>query len=377
MFPCVSALLAVTVLMVVGTLTPLAHADMSITSAPWGQLPDGKAVTLYTLSNSHGMTARISDFGGLLVELIVPDKAGKPVDVVLGKDSLKDYLAGHPFFGVLVGRYANRIAGGTFSIDGKSYSIPKKGKHAIHGGPEGFDKKVWAAETSQFGNSVSLVLKLASPDEDMGFPGKMEAQVTYTLDDESRLSIDYSATCDQPTIVNLTNHSYFHLGGQGAGDVLSHELVLHADSFTATDADLIPTGELMPVKDTPLDFTEMHPLGERITADFPALQHGGGYDHNYVLSSKEEGMKPCARVRHPGTGIVMEVQTTQPGVQLYTANGMKDTAGKNGARYPKHGGFCLETQHYPDSPHQPSFPSTVLRPGQSYEQTTTFQFSIE
>jgi aldose 1-epimerase len=351
----------------------LSAANLSVEVSPWGKLEDGREVQLYTLRNAGGMEARMTNYGAMLVSLKVPDAQGQVVDVVLGKETLAEYLAGHPCFGCTVGRYANRIAWGKFTLDGVEHHITTKSKHAIHGGLQGFDKRLWKASPQQGADAVALVLEYASANGEEGFPGEVKAQVTYRLDEQNQLTVDYGATTDQPTVINLTNHSYFNLAG--GGDVLSHELTLHADLYTATDADLIPTGEILPVKNTPLDFTSAHALGQRIKADFPALKYGHGYDHNYLLRGYEKpGLKPCALVRNPSNGLCLEVQTTHPAVQLYTANHMKKVQGKGGQTYGAHAGFCLETQHCPDSPNHPSFPSTVLRPGQQYQQQTVFRF---
>jgi aldose 1-epimerase len=361
-------------LLSIGILFTMSFAIFATESSqqPWGTLPDGQAVSLYTLKNSKGMEVRIMDYGGIIVDLLVPGKEGKQVDVNLGKDSLKDYLAGHPGFGALIGRYANRIAHGKFSIDGQNYQIRTKSKHALHGGLVGFDDRVWKAEHSHTADAATLKLHLVSADGEEGFPGELTVDVTYTLDETNTLAIDYKARTNKPTIINLTNHAYFNLAGEGSGNVLDHELTLHCDEFTLTDDDLIPTGKLAPVKGTPMDFTTAHTLGERIEADYQPLKQGKGYDHNFVV--RGSGLRPCALVRHPGSGLSMEVMTTSPGVQLYTANHMKGVKGKNGHVYESWHGFCLETQHYPDSPNHPAFPTAVLRPDSVYQQRTSFRF---
>lgn len=352
---------------------------MKATSEPWGKTSKNEAVTLFTLTNGN-VEARITNFGGIIVSLKVPDRSGKMADVVLGKDSLSDYEAGHPFFGTITGRYANRIANGSFQIDGTTYQINRRGDkgHSLHGGVEGFDKKVWAAEAvTKEGDAVGVVMRYTSADGEEGFPGELKCVVSYWLTKEQTLRIDYEATTSKPTVLNLTNHSYFNLGGHDSGDILDHELTLFADRYTLTDGNLIPTGQIAPLAGTPLDFSMPTRIGDRIDDDFEALKFGLGYDHNYILSATGAGLKPCARVRDPKSGRVMEVQTTCPAVQLYTANHMKEVAGKAGAVYPKRAAFCLETQHYPDSPNHSNFPSTLLRPGESYRQSTTFRFSAE
>lgn len=352
---------------------------MNVSTEPWGKTKENEAVTLFTLENG-GIKVRLINLGGIIVSIMAPDRQGKLADVVLGKDSLAEYEAGHPFFGPITGRYANRIANGSFSIDGQTFQIAKRkgSQHALHGGVEGFDKKVWDAETvTKDGEVVGVVMRYTSADGEEGFPGELKCVVSYWLTKDQTLRIDYEATTSSPTVVNLTNHSYFNLGGHDSGDILDHVLTLHADRYTATDKDLIPTGKLVALDGTPLDFRAATRIGERIDADFEALDFGSGYDHNYVLAAAGEGLKPCARVIDPRSGRVMEVQTTCPAVQLYTANHMKEVAGKAGAVYGKRAAFCLETQHYPDSPNHPHFPSTLLRPGESYRQSTTFRFSVE
>jgi aldose 1-epimerase len=350
-------------------------AAPSGSSQSWGSMPDGTAVELYTLSSGKGMHATVTTYGGILVDLVVPDREGKPVDVNLGKADLAGYLAGHPGFGAIIGRYANRIGGGKFTLNGKECSIPKKGKHALHGGLQGFDKKVWKAGLETAADKVMLHLTYTSADGEEGFPGKLQVSVTYTLTADHALDIAYTAATDKPTVVNLTNHSYFNLGGEGSGDVLGHELTLYADRYTPTDDDLIPTGEVLKLKGTPMDFSTMHLIGDRIGADFLPLLQGKGYDHNYVLASIELGLKPCAKVKHPGTGIVMQVDTTQPAVQLYTGNHLNKVSGKKGHSYDARSGFCLETQHYPDSPNRVTFPTTTLLPGEQYSHRTVFRFT--
>jgi aldose 1-epimerase len=296
------------------------------------------------------------------------------VDVNLGKDDLAGYLAGHPGFGALIGRYANRIANASFVLDGQSVKIDSKSKHALHGGVKGFDDHVWRSKAAASPKAATLALSLTSPDGDQGFPGKVEVEVVYSLDDTNTLSIDYTAKSDKATVINLTNHAYFNLAGEGSGDILDHVLTLHADRYTPTDAELIPTGEIASVDGTPLDFRSATLIGQRIDADFQALKFGKGYDHNFILASSAEGLKPCAEVCHPASGLCMEVRTTLPAVQLYTANMMKDVPGKKGKVYATRSGFCLETQHYPDSPNHENFPSVVLRPDSVYHHSTTFRF---
>lgn len=336
----------------------------------FGRTPDGTAVELFTLTNGQGLTAKVMTYGAILTELWAPDQAGRMADVVLGFDRLEGYVAGHPFFGATVGRVANRIAGGRFTLGGREYRIPvNNGPNSLHGGERGFDKAVWRAEPVSSGEGLAVRFSHRSPDGDQGFPGSLEASVVYTLTEQNELRLDYTATTDQDTPVNLTNHSYFNLAGHASGDVLRHELTLAAERFTPADDTLIPTGEIRSVKGTPLDFTHPHPIGARI-AEVP-----GGYDHNMVLDSGGETLALAARAYEPGSGRVMEMLTTEPGVQFYTANFLDGSVkGKGGAAYPKHGAFCLEAQHFPDSVHQPNFPSVILSPGQVYTQTTIYRF---
>jgi aldose 1-epimerase len=352
----------------------LLSSHATITSEPWGKSPMGEPVMLHTLRNRRGMEARITDWGGIIVSLKVPDRAGKLSDIVLGFDSLEPYLGKHPHFGCITGRYANRIGGAAFMLDGAEYQVTaNSGKNHIHGGRVAFDQKVWKPRIDQ--TAQALELSYTSEDGEEGFPGKLDCTVTYTLTEEGALRIDYRATTDKPTVVNLTNHSYFNLAGEGSGDVLGHEVMIPADRFTATDNDLIPTGELENLVGTALDFTQPHLIGDRIEVPFKPLQQGLGYDHNYVLNGS--GMKLAARVREPKSGRIMEVHTTDPGVQLYTGNHLKGTVGKSGHVYAKRHGFCLETQKFPDSPNKPQFPSATLRPGETYLHTTIFRFSYE
>jgi aldose 1-epimerase len=308
----------------------------------------------------------------------VPDRNGKLDDVVLGFDNLESYLKGHPLFGAVVGRVANRIGGAKFTLDGQEYKLAaNNGRNSIHGGRRGFDKVVWQGEPVAAQDGVAIKLSYRSSDGEEGFPGNLSVALTYTLTNQNELRLDYTATTDKPTPVNLTNHSYFNLAGAGsAGDVLGHELMLAADQYTPADNELIPTGEIKPVAGTPLDFTKPTPIGARI--EQLRERPYGGYDHNYVLNSGGKALALGARVYEPKTGRVMEMSTTQPGVQLFTANGMSGKLkGKGGAAYPRHGGFCLETQHFPDSVNKPNFPSVILRPGVTYRQTTVFKFSTK
>lgn len=351
--------------------------NMGITSEVWGS-HDGKRVELFTMENKNGVEARITNYGGILVSLEVPDRKGEFGDVVLGFDTLKDYETRNPFFGATTGRYANRIARGRFTLDGAEYKLAvNNGPNSLHGGKVGFDKKVWAAKKIYRSNAVGLELTYTSPDGEEGYPGTLHCQVTYLLTNSNELRIEYSATTDKATVVNLTNHSYFNLAGEGSGPVLDHQIMIHADYFLPTDDNLIPTGEKAGLAGTPMDFTQMRRIGDRIGENYLPLKQGLGYDHCYVLSSGR-GLKTAAKVREPKSGRVMTVETTEPAVQLYTSNHMKRLAGcKNGHAYDFRGALCLETQHYPDSPNHPDFPSTVLRPGDTYQQTTVYKFSVE
>ncbi len=347
---------------------------MKIESKSFGQMPDGSDVKIHTLTNRKGMVAKITEFGAILTEVWVPDRAGQLTNVVLGFDNLPQYLKGHPFFGATTGRVANRIAKGKFTLDGKDYTLAvNNGPNHLHGGLKGFDKKLWKSralpETDQ---SVAVEFNYTSPDGEEGYPGTLVVKVTYTLTDDNELRIDYEATTDKATIVNLTNHSYFNLGGSGS--ILDHVLQINADRYTATDSGLIPTGELAPVKGTGLDFTQPRRIGDRI-GDYESLAKG--YDHNFVLNHGGGKLGLAARVREPKSGRVMEVSTTEPGVQLYTANHLDaKTTGVGGVKYGQHQAFCLETQHFPDSINQPAFPSVVLRPGQTFKSATVHKFSV-
>ena len=342
-----------------------------LTKSPFGAMPDGTPVHLFTLTNGQGLVAKITNYGTIITELRVPDRHGRLGDVVLGFDNLAQYLQGHPCFGCTVGRVANRIAKGRFTLDGQTCALAiNDGPNHLHGGLMGFDKSVWNAEPLA---GAAVKFTHTSPDGDEGYPGNLAVTVAMTLTDDNALRLDYTATTDRATPVNLTNHSYFNLAG--SGDILGHELTLTADRYTPADATLIPTGEIKPVRGTPLDFTEPTPIGAR----FSQLQTGPtGYDHNYVLNSGGGRLALAARVVEPKSGRLMEVHTTEPGVQFYTGNFLDGTLiGKGGVVYRQHAGFCLETQHFPDAVNQPQFPSVILRPGQTYRQTTIHQFSTQ
>jgi aldose 1-epimerase len=343
--------------------------------APFGTV-DGKEVFLYTLRNTSGMEARITNYGGIVVSLSVPDRSHKSGDVVLGYDSLSGYLKATPYFGAIVGRYGNRIGKARFTLDGKEYTLKANdGANTLHGGLKGFDKVVWVADETTPATQSVLALSYTSRDGEEGYPGNLKASVVYTVTDSNELRIDYQASTDMPTVLNLTHHSYFDLAGAGTGGILSHELMLNADRFTPIDSGLITTGELKQVEGTPMDFRTPVEIGSRIGVKDRQLEFGRGYDHNWVLNRTGEGLSLAARVSEKTSGRVMEVWTTEPGIQFYSGNFLDGTCiGKGGRAYTYRTGFCLETQHFPDSPNKPSFPSTVLRPGEKFSSTTVYRF---
>ncbi|MCI1186711.1 galactose-1-epimerase [Hymenobacter sp. DH14] len=346
------------------------------TSASFGKALDGTEIQLFTLTNKQGAKAAITNYAGTLVSLMMPDKDGKMGDVVLGFDSVSDYQSpafrkANPYIGALIGRYGNRIAKGKFTLDGKQYQLPtNNGANSLHGGKTGYDQRIWEATPGTSAEGQTLTLKYLSKDGEEGYPGNLQITVVYTLTDANALQIDYTATTDKATVVNLTNHAYFNLSHGVSKDILAHKVTIPADRYTVVDADLIPTGELRPVKGTPFDFTTPHAIGERIA------QVPGGYDHNWVLNNTT-GQHSAATVYDPASGRTMEVTTDQPGIQFYTGNFLDGTLkGKGGTVYGKHAGFCLETQHFPDSPNQPKFPSTVLKPGETYHTVSTYTFGV-
>jgi len=368
--------------MLMTTLAPLGATPKSGSTEkkPFGKTPDGQPIDLYVLTNKNGVEAAITNYGGAVVSLKVPDRNGKFADVVLGYDSLDGYVNDKSYFGAIVGRYGNRIGHAQFSLDGKTYTLAKNnGENSLHGGIKGFNKAVWAAKELPVKNGQSLELTYLSKDGEEGFPGNLHVRVVYTLTDSNELKIEYSATTDKKTVVNLTNHTYFNLAGPGSGDILGHQLVIEADKFTPVDASLIPTGEFRDVQGTPLDFRKATAIGARIDQDDEQLKLGHGYDHNFVLRRAAGApISLAARVAEPNTGRVLEVWTTEPGVQFYTGNFLDGTArGKGGLTYARRSAFCLETQHFPDSPNQPKFPSVVLNPGEKYSTTTTYKFTTE
>jgi aldose 1-epimerase len=364
-----------------------------VSSEPWGVTPEGDSITLFTLTSGSGLTVRVADWGGIVTQVLVPDRDGRLADVVLGHDSLAAYVAGTPYFGAIVGRYANRIAEGRFALDGRTYRLAtNNGVNHLHGGIRGFDKRHWDALVVRSGpvpggtldvpgaGRASVVLSRTSEDGEEGYPGRLEAELAITLTSGDEVRFDYEATADAPTVVNLTHHGYWNLAGHDSGDILGHELDVRADRFTPVDAGLIPTGELRSVEGTPFDFRDPTPIGLRIGADDEQLRRGGGYDHNFVLDdwTGDRTLRLAARLRDPGSGRTMEVLTTEPGIQLYSGNFLDGSdVGKGGAVYGHRSGLCLETQHFPDSPNRSAFPSTVLRPGETYRSTTVYRFRTD
>jgi len=340
----------------------------------FGMTSNGERVELYTLTNVNGLEARIMTYGGIVVSLKIPDRNGKLGDVVLGYDALDAYLKNNPYFGAIIGRYGNRIGKATFSLNRKSYALSKNnGENMLHGGNKGFDKVVWKAREVNTRNGVALSLTYLSKDGEEGFPGNLAVTVVYTLTNTNALRIDYSATTDKTTVINLTHHSYFNLAGEG--DILKHELMINAGRFTPVDSGLIPTGERRLVKGTPMDFTEPTAIGARIDQQDEQLRFGKGYDHNWVLNKSSGALALAARVYEPGSGRVMEIRSTEPGIQFYSGNFLDGSiTGKGGRVYQHRYGFCLETQHFPDSPNHAEFPTTILRPGERYQTRTVFRF---
>jgi aldose 1-epimerase len=358
-------------------LAQAASSKSGVQQQPFGT-HDGRPITLYTLTNSHGVEVRAMNYGGIIVSLRVPDRKGELGDIVLGHETLDGYVPNPPYFGAIVGRYANRIANGTFTLDGKTYTLPKNdGPNTLHGGVDRtFNKVVWDGEAIAGKNAVAFTY--LSKDGEEGFPGNLKVKVSYTLNDNNELVIDYEATTDKATPINVSQHSYFNLAGEGNGDILSHEIMINADRFTPVDKNLIPTGELRPVKGTPFDFTTPTRIGTRIDENYEQLVLGHGYDHNFVINRKGSGLELAARVYEATSGRLMEVSTTQPGVQFYTGNFLDGTiTGKHGHVYKHRYGLCLETQHFPDSPNHKDFPSAILRPGETFHQTTVFKFSTK
>ena len=358
-----------------GCATHRAHSEKgSITWEPFGTTFDGEPVTLYTLRNRQGAEAKIASYGGIVTTLKMPDRNGKYEDIVLGYDNLVGYLTNSPYFGALIGRYGNRIAKGRFTLNGVEYILATNNyPNALHGGIKGFDKVVWKARPHLTSTGPALELKYVSRDGEEGYPGTLDVTAVYTLTDHNELRLDFTATTDKPTIVNLTHHSYFNLAGRG--DILGHQVMIVADTFTPVDATLIPTGEFRPVEGTPFDFRQPTAIGARINENNQQLKFGGGYDHNWVIKKPEKVLGLMARVTDPTTGRVMEVLSTEPGLQFYSGNFLDGTiTGKYGWKYEHRNGFCMEPQHYPDSPNKPQFPSVVLNPGEVYRNTIIYRF---
>ncbi|WP_330213954.1 aldose epimerase family protein [Pseudomonas sp. Z18(2022)] len=359
-----------------------AHAaGLSSEHKPFGKTNDGTAVEQYVLRNSHGMQATVITYGAVLQSLKVPDKHGQFADVVLGFDNVQGYQAGTAFFGATIGRFGNRLAKGAFELDGKRFQVPlNDGPNSLHGGPQGFDKHVWKAQPVKQNDSVGVTLSYLSKDGEMGFPGNLKVDVTYSLNDNNELHIDYKASTDKPTVLNLTNHSYFNLAGAGNGDVLKQLATLHASHYTPVNSTLIPTGELAPVAGTPMDFLKPTAIGQHIKDDHPQLKYAepkqGGFDFNWVLDTQGDLGKLAAEVHDPQSGRRLQLYTSEPGVQFYTSNFLDGSIkGKGGKPYAHWSAFTLETQHFPDAPNQPNFPSTRLDPGQTYTQNTVLKFS--
>jgi aldose 1-epimerase len=349
---------------------------MQLARQSFGQMPDGSSVDLFTLRNSSGTEVKISNYGGIVTSFKVPDRNGKLGDVVLGYDNLADYLKSSPYFGCIVGRYGNRIAKGKFALNGKEYTLAiNNGPNALHGGLKGFDKVVWEPKILNTPDGAALGLFYVSKEGEEGYPGTLTVKAVYTLTDDNGLRLDYTATTDKDTVINLTQHSYFNLAGRS--DVLNHEVTIKADKFTPVDSALIPTGELRPVEGTPFDFRKQTAVGARIKQDDEQLKFGNGYDHNWVLTKPPGNLEVVATVFEQTSGRVLEVLTTQPGLQFYTGNFLDGTLkGKGGWVYQFRNGLCLEPQHFPDSPNHPEFPSTVLKPGEEYRQTIIYRLSV-
>jgi aldose 1-epimerase len=350
----------------------------TVAEQPFGHLPDGTEVRLFTLDNGRGMRATITNYGGIVTSLLVPGPGGDTADVVLGYDSLEGYLRGSPYFGAIVGRYANRIAKARFTLDGRRYTLAANNDgNSLHGGLRGFDKVVWHAAPFSDSTEAGVRLSYVSADGEEGYPGRLDVEVTYALTDAHTLRADYRARADKPTVLNLSHHGYFNLAGHASGDILGHGIEILADRFTPVDSLLIPTGEVRGVSGTPMDFRTPTAIGARIAQDDQQLRFGKGYDHNWVLNGETGTLRLVARVREPRSRRTMEVYTTEPGIQFYSGNFLDGTnVGKGGVPYRHRAGFCLETQHFPDSPNHPDFPSTVLRPGQEMRSTTIYHFSV-
>ncbi len=368
-------LILLSLILLVSCSTSKKELKKPYTKADFEKLIDGKKTSLYTLENKNGMVVTMTNYGAKIVSIYVPDKKGKLGDVVLGFKSIDEYMKYGASHGATVGPFANRISNSLFMIDGISYQLPvNNGKACLHSGPDSFYRKVW--EATQTGNSVAMTLE--SPDGEFGFPGNKKVKVTFSLTDDNELKIEYEATTDKPCYFNLTNHSYFNLKGEGDGDILNHILVINASQSTPVDSSMIPTGEVVDIQGSALDFTSPHAIGERIDANNQQLIYGAGYDFNYIINKPEGELAFAASAYEPSSGRYMEVFTTEPGIQLYTGNYLDGTEiGKKGKPYTKRTGFCLETQHFPDSPNKPEFPSTLLKPGETLHSTTIYKFSVK
>jgi aldose 1-epimerase len=355
-------------------------AAMAVSQSSFGRMPDGTNVDLFTLTNARGIEVRVITYGAVIVSIKTPDRTGHFDDIVTGFDTLEGYVTRSRFFGAVAGRYANRIGNARFTLDGKTYELAaNNGKNHLHGGRRGFDKVVWKGLKFERDGNVGVVLTHVSPDGDEGYPGTLNVSVTYTLTPKDQLIVDYGATTDKATPINLTNHSYFNLAGDGRGDILKHVLTIDADRYTPTDDTQIPTGEIASVEGTPFDFRKPTPVGSRIDADNEQIKRGKGYDHNFVLNGGPERSAPhhAARVVDPSTGRTMDVATTEPGMQLYTGNNLDGSAvGKSGRAYGRRTSMCFETQHFPDSPNHANFPSAILRPGEKFQSRTVFTFGV-
>ncbi|HWA80455.1 MAG TPA: aldose epimerase family protein [Acetobacteraceae bacterium] len=349
-------------------------------SAPFGTLSDGRAVEIHSLRNRNGITVKFLSYGGIITEINVPDRRGKFANIVLGLGSLQEYQAHSPYFGAIVGRYANRIAKARFTLDGRTYHLPvNNGPNALHGGPDGFDKQIWSVRCEEGNDGARAILSHTSPDGQAGYPGTLEVTVTYAIDNTNAFRIDYEAVTDRKTVINFTNHSYFNLAGNGSGSVDHQLLQINADRYTPTDEDQIPTGAIDPVSGTPLDFRTLTPIGARLTDPFPQLLLARGYDQNWVLNkARPNDLSFAARAYDPASGRILDVDTTEPGIQIYTSNHLNGAfVGSSGTSYRQTAAFTLETQHFPDSPNHPNFPSTELSPGEVYRSTTIFRFSTD
>ena len=369
----ITILSALTVFLMFGCKESTRYGEkkMSIKKEAFGKTADGKNVDLYTLTNANGLKAEIMTYGGIVTSLQVPDRDGNLADIALGYDTLDEYIKASPYFGAIIGRYGNRIAKGKFTLNGFEYKLATNdGENHLHGGIKGFDKVVWNPETIETDAGPTLKLTYLSKDGEEGYPGNLNCTVIYTLTNDDELKISYEAETDKPTVLNLTHHGYFNLAGHDSGDILGHEIMLNADHFTPVDEGLIPTGEIKSVKDTPTDFTKPMSIGSRIA------EVKGGYDHNYVLNKPDDSLTLAASVYEPKTGRVMEIFTTEPGIQFYSGNFLDGSNKGKGAVYNKHNGFCLETQHFPDSPNKPNFPSVVLKPGEKYTHLIVHKFSV-